>query len=95
MSRVGAAFEDENGNPLGLKEESERRRANSRRDSAAMLRGKGVEFVSRNKGAHLVIEDRVDFWPGTGLWIVRADQHRGRGVKALCKWLKRNKRDQA
>lgn len=88
-------FEDEEGNPLGLKEESARRRANSRRDSAAMLRGKGVEFVSLNKGAHLVIEDRVDFWPGTGLWIVRADQnrgHRGRGVKALCKWLERNRR---
>lgn len=31
---------------------------------------------------------RVDFWPGTGLWIDTKNQRRGRGVKGLVKYIK-------
>jgi hypothetical protein len=71
-------------------DESKVRRAGNREKSAAVLAGAGVAFVSNNGGAHLVVEDRVDFWPGTGLWIVRKTLHRERGVFKLVKWLQRN-----
>lgn len=66
------------------------KRAKNRDDSVRMLREAGIVFESNNGGAHVVINhDRrlIDFWPGTGLWIVRGADKRRRGVALLLKFL--------
>lgn len=66
------------------------KRAKNRDDSVRLLREAGIVFESNNGGAHVVIDnDRrlIDFWPGTGLWIVRGADKRRRGVALLLKFL--------
>jgi hypothetical protein len=67
-------------------EESKRRRASHRKNSAEILRARGIPFESKNAGAHLIVGDPpvADFWPGTGLWILRKGGS-GRGVFNLLK----------
>lgn len=68
-------------------EESKERRAKHREKSAALLQERGIEFETKNGGAHLIVRhgDKVtDFWPGTGKWIVRQGK-KGRGVFPLLK----------
>lgn len=55
------------------------KRASNREQSAAALRREGVEFESKNGGAHLIIahtSGTFDFWPGTGKWRLRGAQER-------------------
>lgn len=63
------------------------KRARNRASSPEILEDAGIAYESRNDGAHLVVRSSrgyvVDFWPGTGLWIVRGEQRRGRGVHGL------------
>lgn len=62
------------------------KRAKNRADSAGMLREAGIRFEEKNFGAHLIVQAiglTVDFWPGTGLWIVRKTTRQGRGVQRL------------
>ena len=73
-----------------LKEDSQRKRANNRDASAWNLTAAGIPFESKNGGAHLVVSAAglvVDFWPGTGLWVVRNTNERRRGVRSLIKRL--------
>lgn len=82
-----------------MKEESQKRRAEYRRYAPEVLRGEaGLVVVSKNAGAHLIVKKPysgcwVDFWPGTGLWIVRlrgnikSKQRRGRGIRKLLTYL--------
>lgn len=81
MSELGEAFE-------GWRAMKQAKRASNREQSAALLRRAGVIFDTKNDGAHLVVTAgplTVDFWPGTGLWIVRGlkIQRRRRGVRKL------------
>lgn len=67
------------------------KRAANRDDSAALLRERGAAFESRNGGAHLIVtheERTVDFWPGTGLYVIRDGSGRGRGVFNLLRALR-------
>ena len=66
-----------------MKEASQEKRANNRASSAQLLTDAGIDFVSKNAGAHLIVEDRIDFWPGTGLWIVRGETKKHRGIRKL------------
>ncbi len=62
------------------------KRAANRISSADYLRQRGVRFEERNNGSHLIVccaAGKIDFWPGTGLWIARSDSARGRGVAKL------------
>lgn len=63
--------------------------ARNRKGSAEILRGRGIEFSEHNRGAHLIIFFTnigfVDFWPGTGKFIVRESGRCGRGVRNLLK----------
>jgi hypothetical protein len=64
---------------------AEKRCAN-RHASAGILSKSGIVFETKNDGAHLVVlagHCVVDFWPGTGLWIVRGGTKRRRGVRKL------------
>lgn len=69
-------------------------------EAAAIIRILLVEPVdkwpvlNRNLGAHLVVTGKsciIDFWPGTGLWIVRQQTPRKRGVRGLLDFLAKEK----
>lgn len=70
-----------------MREASKSKRRSNRENSARILREKGVEFEERNNAAHLIIIDHgkpfADLWPGTGLWRLRSDATRGRGIAGL------------
>lgn len=70
------------------RQESRERRASNRSSSADILRERGVDFVIRNDGAHLIVRygaATADFWPGTGKYRVRPDGKYKRGVFNLLK----------
>lgn len=74
--------------PEGHKLKTARNRASSTR----LLAESGVQFEAKNGGAHLVVKHHqsyIDFWPGTGLWIVRGSTKRNRGVLRLLRFLGR------
>ncbi len=70
---------------------SKDRRRNNREQSARLLAKHEIVFEEKNMGAHLVVEGRggyIDFWPGTGRWILRyGNKHRGFGVKKLIQYI--------
>lgn len=70
------------------REESKARRAENRKHSAQVLRDLGYMFEEHNGGAHLIVTTAiglVDFWPGTGKFICRCTNKKGRGVTNLMK----------
>ena len=75
-----------------MKEHSARKRKNNREQSAAMLAEAGIEYASKNNGAHLIVESnlgKIDFWPGTGKWMCRSGAY-SRGVKNLIALVREN-----
>ena len=70
---------------------SKEKRAKNRVSSRHMLVAAGISFVEKNLGAHLIVTNNgycIDFWPGTGKWIVRNGKLERRGVKKLIKYIK-------
>jgi hypothetical protein len=67
------------------REESRRRRAEHRDNATKILSSRNVPHVVKNEGAHLIVCDRWDFWPGTGLFIDRKNKKKGRGIFNLLK----------
>jgi hypothetical protein len=75
---------------IGWQSESAERRAKNRQSSAEMLAERGIQFETKNMGAHLVVSHDgkvADFWPGTGKYIPRGGGRPGRGVFNLLKLL--------
>lgn len=75
-----------------MRKTSQEKKAKNRKYSQQLLQTAQVPHKAHNHGAHLVIESTqgpIDFWPGTGLWIVRATRQRGRGVKKLLAFLEK------
>lgn len=75
-----------------LKKLKQEKRSNNRESSAKLLADAGIKFEAMNIGAHLIVSagiKTVDFWPGTGLWIVRGDKVRRRGVHSLIAYVKK------
>jgi hypothetical protein len=65
------------------------KRAANREQSPACLAQAGIEFVVKNEGAHLIVTGPaglIDFWPGTGLWMLRGTKRSGYGVFKLIKF---------
>lgn len=71
-----------------MRKAGQEKRASNRYHSAAMLTRAGIAFESKNGGAHLIVEGRYDFWPGTGLWMARGDRAKRYGVKNLIRRLR-------
>ena len=72
-----------------MAEAAKKRKANNRKQSPKLLKQAGITFRSENDGVHLIVKNKkctVDFWPGTGTWIVRA-RKRGCGVSNLIKYM--------
>ena len=77
-----------------LRKERQEKRADNRDQSAAVLTRAGVLFESKNLGTHLIVEAgarTVDFWPGTGLWIVRGVPDKRRGVRKLIEYVEQQR----
>jgi hypothetical protein len=85
VSELGETF-------AALREVSREARARNRHFGGAALRLARIDFISRNMGVHLVVSHAgavVDYWPGTGLWIVRGSNLKCRGVKRLIEHLRK------
>ena len=72
------------------------KRASNTEQSTAILSRAGVVFSSPNGGAHLIVlagPHVVDFWPSTGLWIIRKAKTnaRRRGVRKLVKFVEQSR----
>ena len=68
-----------------LKKERQAKRADNREKSAEYLTERGIPFVVKNDGSHLIVEGAecfIDFWPGTGKWNSRCGK-KGFGVRNL------------
>ena len=87
MSDMGDDF-------TALRKIKQEKRASNRDASAAILSRSGVVFESKNLGAHLIVQAGatvVDFWPGTGLWIVRGEKKQRRGVRKLVEYVEQQR----
>ena len=72
---------------------SQQKRASNREQSTALLEAAGIVFEVKNNGAHLIVEgpdSYVDFWPGTGRWIVRSNKKAGFGVRNLLAYVRQD-----
>ena len=73
------------------KVERQQKRASNRDHSKKILDNNAIPHEVKNGGAHLIVtmDDLViDFWPGTGLWIVRDGKNqRHGGVRKLLKFI--------
>jgi hypothetical protein len=70
------------------REWSKQKRAQNRQNSVELLTEKNIPFKSSNGNVHIVVAERYDFWPGTGLWSDRRDKESkatNRGVFRLIK----------
>lgn len=68
---------------------SQVKRGDNRAIAPDKLTQSGIRFTSKNDGAHLIVyagNVAVDFWPGTGLWIVRGGNNRRRGIRKLIRF---------
>lgn len=70
--------------------EGKMRRASNRESTPALLRQNGVDFETKNGGAHLIVRHAgkvADIWPGTGKYQVRGTGRYRRGVFNLLREL--------
>lgn len=70
-----------------IRRERQEKRSRNRENGAAMLAAAGHRFDDPNHGRHLIVEGRVDYWPGTGPWRQRGGPARGRGIRTLLRFL--------
>lgn len=69
-----------------LKKHSREKRQSNREYSSNKLDELGIKYESKNGGAHLIVEgahSRIDFWPGTGKFYIRATKGYSRGINNL------------
>jgi hypothetical protein len=69
-----------------VKAARQEKRADNRKSSAEMLAEAGIKSETKNGGAHLIVSaigKTIDFWPGTGLWMVRGQPKRSYGFRGL------------
>ena len=87
MSDLGDAFK-------AMRQDSQNRRAAHRGAAPERLTSEGIPFVSKNGGAHLIVEGHdcfIDYWPGTGRWTARKGGKTGFGIRNLVKLVKKTK----
>ena len=75
-----------------MKEHKKERRKSNTEKSTQILVDSGIEFESKNGGAHLIVMQknglRVNFWPSTGLWNISNTKKEGCGVFSIIKFVK-------
>lgn len=88
MCDMAEAFND-------MKEASKKKRAANRQYAPKFLERADISFTVKNRDAHLIVEGGdcfIDFWPGTGRWITRANRTIGFGVKSLINFIERTRK---
>ena len=80
MGDMGEYWQDVN------RDRKEKKQSNLEYNTNVLLE-KGICFVSKNNGVHLIVENAFDFYPSTGLFINRKTKKKGRGIKNLLKCL--------
>ena len=68
--------------------ERKAKRASNLDYSTELLKENKINFISKNNGVHLIVENKYDFYPSTGLFINRENKKKKRGVKNLIKEIK-------
>lgn len=66
------------------------KRYQNKTSSTEILIKHEIPFVSKNNGVHLIVSNRYDYWPSTGLYINRKTGKRKRGVFNLIKEIKQS-----
>lgn len=74
-----------------MRENSKVKRAKNLFRSTEIVKESGVKFEVKNGGYHLVVDDRYDFYPSTGMFIERKTRKTGRGVFKLLEKMKEGK----
>ena len=76
-----------------MRRDSQERRARNREFAPGALEAAGLPFTSHNDGVHLIVDQRYDFWPGTGKWVRRGAREApsGRGIFNLIKHAKEHR----
>lgn len=88
MGDMGEFFND-------MRKAKKEKRASNTEQSTELLKKHKIGFQSKNGGAHLVVTAGnydVDFWPSTGLWIIRGEKKRHGGVRNLIDFFKLHSR---
>lgn len=78
-----------------LRSESRAKKRHNLAYSTNLLRQNGVHFTSNNEYIHCVVSagvETIDFWPTTGMWIVRGTVEKHRGVYKLLNFCKKASR---
>lgn len=73
---------------------SKAKRADNRENGLALLKKHELHVEVKNGGAHLIVKQAamvIDYWPGTGQWMVRHSEKRSRGIFTLLKHLGKTK----
>ena len=84
MSELGDDFRE-------WREYKRKRKAEFVATATRVLGKEGVFYTVLDYGTnHFRIENRVDYWPGTGTWIVLETRERGYGLRELIKYIKEN-----
>lgn len=71
------------------------KRAKNKMESTELLIHQGIDFISRNNGAHLIVDHpdtgiKIDFWPSTGKWRSRDSKQSRRGVFNMLRFMNVN-----
>lgn len=64
------------------KERSRAKRWGNLENAVRSLEGMKVPYEKKSQ-VHFVIDDKIDYWPTTGKFIVRSNQKKGRGLMNL------------
>nr|DAU57546.1 MAG TPA: hypothetical protein [Caudoviricetes sp.] len=78
-----------------VRKQRQEKRNHNKEQSTNLLRQAEISFESKNSGNHLIIlsTPKIDFYPSTGLWKVRGENKKRRGVLSLLKFIKEMKND--
>lgn len=74
------------------RKDKQTKRQQNKDDSTFLLNQADVSYTEHNDVLHLIIqhnEDIIDFYPSTGLWIVRKKNYQRRGIGKLLKYLQK------
>ena len=68
-----------------MKLHNKNKRQQNLEDNTRKLLENMIEYKSYNHGYHLVIDDKIKFYPSTGVFIVRSTKQKGKGFNNMMK----------
>jgi len=71
---------------MALRQTKQAKKHTNLENSTQMLIAANIPFKRYNNGVHLFVNNSINYWPSTGLWITQ-DKQQGRGIRNLLKYL--------